>query len=568
MFAEMDRSVWLWVIPLLLVMRYGGYIIKSKRLSAFIHPRLWGDIIPDLSSSRRILKVLMVVLGMLCVILAYMQPQFGRVEQTVVHQGSHVVIAVDTSVSMLAEDLPENRLAYAKREIKSFIDQSQGDKIGLVVFSGNAFVHCPFTSDYEALKLFVDDIRPGMMPRQGTNLAAAIRKSRDMIGPKRYDTGAIIVFSDGEFFEGSPVRSAEVSGKVGVPIYVVGLGSESGNPIPLKDSNGVMTGYKKDREGQVVLSRLNRSTLNDVAKAASGKAFFVSENRVVSDALYKVLSEREGQRIQGNQSSQLAERYQWPLLLGFVFLIIELGFSAAKKRALMGILVMMMALPVWGDMGLQSYRQLQAGNRYLESGQPELALSRYAPLQSNGVDDPALAYNLGMAFYAQGDYDQAKGLFESALYQLPDRSKEIQFQLSNVMYQKEQYQQAVDSYAALAARYPDWEAVRHNLELSLQKLQAMQQESEGSSADQSDADDQEKQAGDDEDASQNASSESNGEAGDPSDTISQPSQNPTKKASDQVVEQFLSTMDQQEAAARQQFQRQFTEGGGQVSHDW
>ena len=117
--------------------------------------------IPSLSGSRRLLKVVWVVLGLTFVILAYMRPQFGQVEQLTVHEGSYVVVALDTSKSMLAEDLGPNRLEYAKREIRSFIDQSEGDRIGVVVFSGNAFVHCPFTTDYEALKLFVDDIRVG-----------------------------------------------------------------------------------------------------------------------------------------------------------------------------------------------------------------------------------------------------------------------------------------------------------------------------------------------------------------------------------------------------------------------
>ena len=585
MFAAMDRSIWLWVLPFLIVVWLFGYFIKVHRLKGFVDPQLWSKMIPNLSQSRRFLKVLWVVFGLLFVILAYMQPQFGKIEEDVVHTGSYLVIAVDASKSMLAEDLSPNRLQYAQREIRSLIDQSVGDKIGLVVFSGNAFVHCPFTTDYEALKLFVDDIHVGMIPRQGTNLAAAIRKSRDMIGPERYENGAIVVFSDGESFEGNSVRSAEVAGEFGIPIFVVGLGSNEGQPIPLKDEYGRRFGYKRDREGQVVLSRVQQSVLQSVADVSDGHVYFVSDGRVISSDLYQKISSVETRRFEEKQLTKNVERYQWVLILGFLFLLLDLSFSEAKKSMVCLLLFLWFPFPLCADLGLRDYKDFQEGTAFLKSGKFAEAIAHYVPLVSREVDDDALDYNLAMAFYHQGDYDASEKLFLDILQSRSDLSKDIRFQLANIQFKKGRFQSAVKQYRDLLVKDPTWDAVKHNLDLVLSKLshqspQSDQDDAQSPTQNVSDhrenggegsleGDDSQRQTLSDAASSETVVRSSDNLDEDVSDgSMDMLEDESVKRASEQVVQQFLSTLDQQEAKARQRFLRRFKEGGGRVSHDW
>ncbi|MCJ7813374.1 VWA domain-containing protein, partial [bacterium] len=225
-----------------------------------------------------------------------------------------------------------NRLEKAKHEISSLIDKLQGDRIGLIAFSGKAFVQCPLTLDYGAAKMFLDMMEPELIPVPGTALSEAINKAITSFVEKERKYKVLILITDGEGHIGEPVEMAKSASKEGVVIYCVGIGSSQGVPIPLNDERGNRTGYKKDRNGEVVMTKLDELTLEKIALETAGKYYRASTGEVELEKIYNDLADMEKKELASQQFSQYEDRFQGLVGLALFFLVLEILIPERRRE--------------------------------------------------------------------------------------------------------------------------------------------------------------------------------------------------------------------------------------------
>lgn len=331
-FVRSQYIILLWIIPFSLLVMTIGYYLRRRRLSRFSHRDMWPILFPSLSYTRRFWKRLLFILALICIIIAFLQPQYGLKIERKERKGQDIFIALDTSLSMLSSDIRPTRFHRAKQEIQGLIETLKGDRIGLIAFSGAAFVQCPLTTDYSALQLFLNDIKIGSVPTPGTDLATAIKTARVALNRQsKNKKKLLIIISDGESFENDPLESAKVAAKDGVTIFTIGIGTPEGEPIPLLNKSGQMTGFKKDKQGKIVVSKLNESLLKEVAKITQGQYIVSNTGPLAMDQLYRIISQLEKRVIQKQLRKQHIDRYYWFLIPAIFLLLLDLVLNERKK---------------------------------------------------------------------------------------------------------------------------------------------------------------------------------------------------------------------------------------------
>jgi Ca-activated chloride channel family protein len=286
-----------------------GNPILVQRLSSTVNwrGRRWQD------------ALWLVVLAALLVALA--RPQWGSVTEMVQQEGIEVMVALDVSTSMLAQDVKPDRLSRAKMEISDLMDQLGGDQIGLVAFSGASYVQVPLTSDYVTARTFLDNARPGVISRPGTAIADAIQTAMRGFNMNRSSQKAIVLITDGEDHEGDAVAMAQTAADQGIRIYTIGFGSPEGEPIPEYDSQGAAAGYKTDQNGEVVLSRLDEPTLQQIAEVGNGQYYRATATGSELEALLGELNTLQTAEMASVVNVRRIERFQFFLLVGLAALI-------------------------------------------------------------------------------------------------------------------------------------------------------------------------------------------------------------------------------------------------------
>jgi Ca-activated chloride channel family protein len=279
-----------------------------------------------------VIKAALVVLAALFLVLALARPQWGTKLETVRRRGVDVIVAVDTSLSMLAEDVKPNRLAQARAAISSLIQMLQGDRIGLVAFAGTAYVACPLTLDYNAAEMFVDVLDPDLIPVRGTAIAEAIRTSTHAFQSDERRYKVLIVITDGEDHEGDVEAAAREAASEGVVIYAVGVGGTAGEPIPLRNARGEIAGYKEDRERKKVTSRLGEAALESIAAATRGKYFRSSAEGPELRRIYEEISGMDQKSLSARLQTTYEERYLFPLGVAIALLALEALLGDRKGR--------------------------------------------------------------------------------------------------------------------------------------------------------------------------------------------------------------------------------------------
>ncbi|MFQ5877129.1 MAG: VWA domain-containing protein [Acidobacteriota bacterium] len=315
---------------------------RRKALSAFGE---WGSVrrlLAGVSLERRAIKAALLVAAALFLVLALARPQWGAKLEAVTRRGLDIIVAVDTSLSMLAEDVKPSRLAQARAAVSSLIDMLRGDRIGLVAFAGTAYVACPLTLDYGAASLFVDVLDTDLVPTPGTAVAEAIRTALRSYpsGSRRYRV--LILITDGEDHEGDVEAAARAAAEEGVTIYTVGVGSPAGEPIPLRNERGEVVGYKEDRDNRKVTSRLGESTLDGIAAATGGRYYRATAEGIELERIYEEIAGMERRALTSRLHTAYEDRYQLPLgvallLLGLEALLAERsGAGPAPQAAVRG----------------------------------------------------------------------------------------------------------------------------------------------------------------------------------------------------------------------------------------
>lgn len=313
-------------IPLMAILVFIYFAWRRSRLKKLGDPELIQELTPYTSSSKRVIKVVLFLLATSSLILAICNLQTGSKQKEVKREGADIVVCLDVSNSMLAQDLSPNRLERAKFALEKMVDLLQGDRMALVIFAGEAYVQLPITTDYNAAKMFLNSIGPGMVPVQGTNLQSAIHVAMESFDKDDEKNKAIILITDGENHEPEAVEAANEANKKGIIINTIGIGSESGVPIPLIE-NGQVKGYRKDREGQTVVTRLNSDLLKKIAAAGNGVYVQASQSSLGLEAVLDKIAELDKKQIENKMYTDYEDQFQWFLGLALILYFIEFMIS-------------------------------------------------------------------------------------------------------------------------------------------------------------------------------------------------------------------------------------------------
>lgn len=326
--------VWLLAVPVVLAVVLSSVALARRRKArgAFAEAHLMERLAPGSSAGRARVRATLIVIGIAFLGLAIGRPQIGTRMGIAKRTGVDLMLAIDVSESMRARDLKPDRLEKARREAFSLIQLLDGDRVGVLTFAGSAFVQCPLTLDYGAATMLLSAVETGTIPRPGTALGEAIRAGVRSLSTQPDRSKVLIVMTDGEDHDSEPLDAANEAAEAGVVIYTIGLGSTSGEPIPLEPGAG--TGYKRDRQGQIIMSRLDESTLIDVAAVTGGRYFRATDNERELVAIEEAISRMQQGELESKMMAYYEERFQLPLALslGFVLLGSLLPERTRRRR--------------------------------------------------------------------------------------------------------------------------------------------------------------------------------------------------------------------------------------------
>lgn len=329
-FLNQDYLYYLLAAPLLIIIFVAGSKMVARRLKMLGGRKISEAAAMIVSGSRRRLKLTLFLFGLALMVLALARPQYGSELIKIKSTGSEVMIALDVSLSMLAGDFYPNRLAKAKREIISLIDQLPGESVGLIAFSGQAFVQCPLTIDQGAFRMFLDVIDVGIISDTGTDIEKAIDKAAESFTENTQADKVLIIFTDGETQEGDPVAAAKKY-KDQFRIFTVGVGTAQGEPIPSRGPQGEITGYKKDQSGSTVISKLDEPLLQEIAAASGGASFRATPGEQELKTIIQKVKRMEKGESEGNFRRLYDEKFQYFLIPGILIMAVAVFISERKK---------------------------------------------------------------------------------------------------------------------------------------------------------------------------------------------------------------------------------------------
>ncbi len=459
---------WLWgllAVPLLAFLFVRAERRSAARLRYFVSPRLLPQLGATVNRFRRAVRFTLVLIGLALAIASLAQPRWGYTYDEVKRQGLDLIIAADTSRSMLANDLPPNRLQRVKLAGQDLIRELRGDRVGLIAFAGRAFLQAPLTIDYDAAVEALNDLDTNVIPEGGTNISEAINLAVKTFGKSALGNRALIIFTDGEELAGDSVKVAKTAAEAGVRIFTIGVGTPEGSLIPLGSQSGG-TAFVKDTNGQVVKSKLDEKRLREIAESTGGIFLPLGNGLSTMRQLYADgLSKMQAAEIDARMSQQPIERYQWPLGAALLALVASLLISerklparrAVKKaqkstRALAGAAALFLfARSIHAaSPGLDAYRAERYGEAY-----EQLRQTLEVHPDSRAVDK--IQFDAGAAAYKMKDYAKAMQSFSQALLS-PDPKLQARshYNLGNTLYQRGDTQKSTET------KLTDWNnALQH-----------------------------------------------------------------------------------------------------------
>ena len=335
-FASPHIAVWLWMVPVAALF----FVLSAKARARAMRNFARETVLPEIAGSFDEKKVrfrnFLMVLALLFMVLGLMRPQWGYQWQEIKRQGIDIMIALDTSNSMLAEDVKPNRLKRSKLAIKDLVKKLKGDRIGLIAFSGTAFLQCPLTLDYDGFLMSLDDVDVSTIPIGGTSLAKAIYKAIDSFEDRKDDQKILIIITDGEDLEGGLEKAIQQAKAKGVRIFCAGIGSAEGELIPYPDERGKQ-GFLKDENGNVVRTRLTESSLQQMAVGTGGMYVRATGAELGLDLMYQEeLSKLQKQEFKSKMEKRYYERFQIPLAVAVFLLFLEPLIGDRKRKKVIG----------------------------------------------------------------------------------------------------------------------------------------------------------------------------------------------------------------------------------------
>jgi Ca-activated chloride channel homolog len=465
-FAHIEILFLIWVVPLLLLVYLYGWRRRSRILRTFAAARTLAGIVPAGIAARRRWAAVLVLAATLGLVAAMSGPQYGFHWQKIERRGVDIVIALDCSRSMLATDIQPNRLDRAKREIYDLLNMLEGDRVGLVAFSGTAFLQCPLTVDYQAFNLFLQVLSPDYLPVGGTNLAAALHTAQGAFDPQSESDKAVILITDGENTgPDDPLQAAKEAHKAGIKLFCIGVGSNDGVPVPAAGG-----GFKKDATGNIILSHLDEHLLTRMALATGGGYVRSVAGDMDLDTIYRdqIHGHMKAATLQSGRKQVWSDRFQWPLALAVLFLFIVRWMPSVKRPlAVLLLPLALMAAPAPARAG-----PLQQGYQAYQKGDYHKALKKFIDGQLKDPQNPEILYNIGNAYYKNGDYDAARENYSQALSKAPpDLKARLLYNLGNSAYRKGDLQDAVKNYQAALKLAPNDPQAKENLAFVKKRLQ-------------------------------------------------------------------------------------------------
>ena len=424
---------WLWallLVPVLIALFVHSEHRGLKRLQLFVSARLLPQLAATVNRRRRIIRFGLLLLGLALAIVSLAQPRWGYTFEDVKRKGLDLLVAVDTSRSMLSNDVQPSRLERVKLAIQDLIDELQGDRVGLIAFAGRAFLQAPLTIDYDAVIEAVNDLDTKTIPEGGTNISSAITLATQSFGKSAMGNRAMIIFTDGEDLNGEAVKTAKTAADAGVRIFTIGVGTPQGSLIPVTGDNGD-TSFVKDSAGQVVKSKLDDKRLREVAEATGG--FYVHlENgpRTMQQVQSEGLAKMQAAEMDVRLSRRPIERYEWPLGAALIALALS-ALIPERKRARARAHVPAPAGNVGGNV----------------AGGPVKAAGAIALLML--LCSSVFATAPGISSYQQGKFEDAYKEFQDTLKSHPQSraADELQFDSGTAAYKLKDYNKALESFS-------------------------------------------------------------------------------------------------------------------------
>ena len=470
------------LIPILALIRFISYRNQKKRLRKFGDIHLLKELMPDVSRFRPSVKfwILLGALALLIIMLA--RPQLGTKINHEKRVGIETIIAMDISNSMRAEDIVPSRLDRSKMMVENLVDHFSNDKIGLIVFAGDAFVQLPITSDHVSAKMFLSSIDPSLIATQGTDIAKAIDMATHSFTQEEGIGKAIVVITDGEDHEGGAVESAKAAKDNGMRVYVLGVGSVNGAPVPIPGTGD----YMKDNTGNTVMSALNEDMCKQVAQAGGGAYIHVENNSAAQDQLDNELDKLSKKETTTTMYSEFDEQFQAFGVLALLLLILEICILDrknpllknlslfGKRKKMVTILLLLISVSAVAQTDRQYIRQ---GNKQFHSGDYPGAEVSYRKAVEKNPKNPQATFNLGNALMAQKKDSAAVVQFENAarLETNPLRKAQSYHNMGVICQTHKMYGEAIEAYKNALRLNPDDDETRYNLVLCKHQKQKQDQ---------------------------------------------------------------------------------------------
>jgi len=463
------------VIPVMTAMMVWAEWQRNRKIGRLGDKNLVKALMPGASAWRRWIKFVLTQLALAAIIIAVARPQMGTKVSHEKRNGIEAIICLDISNSMLATDVAPSRLQKSKMLIENLVEHFSKDKVGMIVFAGDAYVQLPITSDYVSAKMFLQNIEPSLIQTQGTDIAEAINLASNSFTKQENIGKAIIVITDGEDHEGGAMEAAKEAYDKGYQVFILGIGNTSGAPIPLPEG-----GYMTDNAGNTVMTALNEQMCRDVAAAGKGTYIHVDNTSVAQEQLNNELSKMQKGDMESVVYSEYEEVYQWFALLAIILLIAEVMISETQnpffkrfnlfkdKRAVSMIVLSLLAVSV--NAQNQDRHFIRKGNRiFHENVQESPAKSevQYRKALTANPSNTQAMYNLGCALLAQNKDSLAMEMFQSAAKaETSKQRRAMSYHNMGVIYQRQQqYGPAIEMYKQALRLMPHDNETRYNLVL-------------------------------------------------------------------------------------------------------
>lgn len=478
-FISVEIFFLIWALPVLFLICFSGTRKRQNILLRFSSLKGLKSIVPESSSTRRWIKAGLILLAILFTIVALSGPQYGYKWQKIERKGIDIIIALDCSKSMLAKDIKPDRLERAKREVYDLLSMLHGDRVALVAFAGTSFLQCPLTLDYAVFNLFLDVLSPDFLPVGGTDIYGAVITSLSGFNKDDNSEKAVILITDGQSTGIDSIEAAKAAAKADVKIFCIGIGSDAGVPVP--DKKG---GFKKDKKGNIVLTKLDENTLKKMTAITGGAYVRSVAGDMDLDVLYlqEIRGKMKASALESDKKQVWENRYQWPLALAIIALIAELFLPSRKNsRKKMIQLAVFMVIFVHVPFSFASgiHDSMKQGLEAYDNKNYEKALKFFIDAQLEDPDRPEILYNIGNTYYKMGDADSAYNHYKQIVKtKNKNLLQKTYYNLGNANFKRGELKDAVSDYKSALDINPDDTQARENMEFAKKVMEEQKKQQE------------------------------------------------------------------------------------------